>query len=63
MKSNCLDNGLMTRARFILAILIFLIIKSSVIADPGNADWMIKAKWGIFMHYQYRILLGYSSGH
>src|SRR5713226_470320 len=28
----------------------------------GGADtsWMRKAKYGIFMHYQYRILLGYS---
>src|SRR5882724_3133634 len=30
--------------------------------SPGAADtaWMAKAKYGLFMHYQYRILLGRS---
>ncbi len=26
----------------------------------ADASWMLKAKYGIFMHYQYRILLDYS---
>jgi hypothetical protein len=26
----------------------------------SNTDWMRQAKFGIFMHYQYRIMLGYS---
>ena len=26
----------------------------------GNTRWMSQGKFGIFMHYQYRILLGYS---
>ncbi len=29
-------------------------------ADAGDAGWMLPGKYGIFMHYQYRILLGYS---
>src|SRR5437762_930966 len=35
------------------------------LARPGRADgrprtsWMTDAKYGIFVHYQYRILLGY----
>lgn len=31
-------------------------------SGTGDVSWMIKAKYGVFMHYQYRILLGYSSG-
>ncbi len=27
---------------------------------PGDTAWMRQAKFGVFMHYQYRILLGYS---
>ena len=30
------------------------------VAGSGNVSWMAKAKYGIFLHYQYRILLGYS---
>ncbi len=26
----------------------------------ADTSWMLKAKYGLFMHYQYRILLGYS---
>ncbi len=29
-------------------------------ARGGDTAWMQKAKFGLFMHYQYRILLGYS---
>ena len=29
-------------------------------AGAGDASWMLKEKYGIFVHYQYRILLGYS---
>ncbi len=31
-----------------------------VLAAAGDTRWMEKGKYGIFMHYQYRILLGYS---
>ncbi len=27
---------------------------------PDGTSWMLKAKYGLFVHYQYRILLGYS---
>lgn len=30
------------------------------IAEIAATDWLIKSKYGIFIHYQYRILLGYS---
>ena len=26
----------------------------------GDASWLLEGKYGIFLHYQYRILLGYS---
>src|ERR1035437_8456242 len=29
-------------------------------AGTGDTNWMGNGKYGIFMHYQYRILLGYS---
>lgn len=31
-------------------------------ASAADASWMLKAKCGVFMHYQHRILLGYSTG-
>ena len=34
--------------------------KPQAIAGRDNTSWMLKAKYGIFVHYQYRILLGYS---
>lgn len=30
------------------------------LAVPANTKWMLRRKYGIFVHYQYRILLGYS---
>src|SRR5271166_1822693 len=30
------------------------------LAGSGDTSWMLPAKYGIFVHYQYRILLGYS---
>ncbi len=32
----------------------------SALAGTGDTSWMRQAKYGVFMHYQYRILLGYS---
>jgi hypothetical protein len=29
-------------------------------AGTGDTSWMGQGKYGIFLHYQYRILLGYS---
>jgi len=31
-------------------------------ARAGDTSWMLKAKYGVFMHCQHRILLGYSHG-
>jgi len=41
-----------------LATLFWLQLQS--FAGTGDTSWMLKAKYGLFMHYQYRILLGYS---
>ncbi len=32
----------------------------SALAGTGDTKWMRQGKYGLFMHYQYRILLGYS---
>ncbi len=31
-----------------------------VLAGAGDTSWMSQGKYGIFLHYQYRVLLGYS---
>ena len=33
---------------------------STARASSNDTAWMSRAKFGVFMHYQYRILLGYS---
>ena len=57
------------RNRFMWPCRVLLASIVSAVACFGRADgtawgadttWMLKAKYGIFMHYQYRILLGYS---
>src|ERR1035441_1481511 len=30
------------------------------LAESTATDWMVRGRYGIFVHYQYRILLGYS---
>ena len=49
--------------RFALALValnaVFL-LQIQAFAGSGDVTWMLKAKYGIFLHYQYRILLGYS---
>ncbi len=37
-----------------------LLLPIQVQAGAGDTTWMSKGKYGIFLHYQYRILLGYS---
>jgi len=44
----------------LIATTLHLFCQRSAIAGAGDTSWMLKAKYGIFMHYQYRILLGYS---
>jgi hypothetical protein len=48
-------------ARTALAVLLATFwLQIQAHAGTGDSAWMLKAKYGIFMHYQYRILLGYS---
>jgi hypothetical protein len=46
----------------ILALPISLLFLAQALAGSGDTSWMLKAKYGIFLHYQHRILLGYSYG-
>src|SRR5450432_3711603 len=46
--------------KVLLPLLIFFLIHLTGFAGPGDTSWMTKGKYGVFMHYQYRILLGYS---
>ncbi len=39
---------------------VILSISAANPAVAGDASWMLPAKYGVFVHYQYRILLGYS---
>lgn len=42
-----------------LVLMLFILVQIQAIPAPGDTSWMKKARYGIFMHYQYRILLGY----
>jgi hypothetical protein len=44
----------------ILALAKPLLYLPHAIAGSGDTSWMVEAKYGVFMHYQYRIMLGYS---
>lgn len=33
---------------------------AKALAGTGDTTWLLKGKYGLFLHYQYRILLGYS---
>ena len=46
----------------IVALVALFLFRASALADAGDTSWMLQAKYGIFLHYQYRILLGYSHG-
>ena len=43
---------------FVLAAAFLFTVEAA--AGRGDANWMVKGKYGVFLHYQYRILLGYS---
>ena|ERR1035437_3934272 len=60
-KVSSMRRDLIKMGRVILTLMMLFLTQLTVLADPGNTDWMIKGKYGIFMHYQYRILLGYST--
>jgi len=56
--------GFLSRAARVLSVFVaitcYFFWLGSAIAGGGDTRWMLKAKYGIFMHYQYRILLGFS---
>jgi hypothetical protein len=37
-------------------------LPTPVLGGTGDTGWMLQAKYGVFVHYQHRILLGYSHG-
>jgi Alpha-L-fucosidase len=44
----------------VLAVAAIFQPQTQAVAGTGDTNWMVKGKFGVFMHYQYRILLGYS---
>lgn len=46
----------------VLALARPLLCLPHAVAGSGDTGWMLEAKYGLFMHYQYRIMLGYSHG-
>lgn len=60
-----MQTKLLGKKRVILQCVMILWLAAGVFSQGANAgtgdiSWMPKGKYGIFMHYQYRILLGYS---
>jgi hypothetical protein len=49
---------MLTRFAMILAVLVWAPIPA--FAEAADAAWMLRGKYGLFVHYQYRILLGRS---
>ena len=43
-----------------LTAAVVLVCTARAIAVTGDTGWMVQQKYGVFLHYQYRILLGYS---
>jgi len=41
-------------------LLTLVLLQSRAMGGSGDTSWMSKARFGLFVHYQYRILLGYS---
>lgn len=48
------------RSNSVLALLVMALCQAAAFEGSGDTRWMLKAKYGLFVHYQYRILLGYS---
>lgn len=44
----------------ILSLIAVLTCTAPATADTGDTSWMVRQRFGVFLHYQYRILLGYS---
>ena len=47
--------------KIIPMIMILFLLPLVGLAGTGDTSWMTKGNYGIFMHYQYRILLNYSA--
>jgi alpha-L-fucosidase len=58
-KMDFLSKVLVLKSKIITTVMILFLIQSVGLAGKGDISWMTKGKYGIFMHYQYRILLGY----
>ena len=58
-KSSCLKRDITKRGRVILTLMMLFLLQNTGCAVPGDTSWMTRGKYGVFMHYQYRILLGY----
>jgi len=51
----------MTERRLILTLgIVISMFATEGLAGTGDTSWMTEGKYGLFMHYQYRILLNYS---
>ena len=51
----------MTKRRLILTLaIVSFMLAAEDLVGASDTSWMIEGKYGIFMHYQYRILLNYS---
>src|SRR5947209_1593389 len=44
----------------ILTLAVLLVCSAQAPAGTDHTSWMVQRKYGLFLHYQYRILLGYS---
>jgi len=44
----------------LVALMAAFLFPIQALAGTGDTSWMSQGKYGIFLHYQYRILLGYS---
>jgi hypothetical protein len=56
----CFKRHFIGKLGMILLLSIIFQVSLTASAGTGDTSWMTKGKYGIFMHYQYRILLNYS---
>jgi hypothetical protein len=60
IEMNLSEKNLILKSKVITAIIVLFLVQAVCFAGKGDTSWMTKGKYGVFMHYQYRILLGYS---
>lgn len=44
----------------LLTLTLILVCSAPAFAGSVDTSWLVRGKYGVFLHYQYRILLGYS---